>query len=877
MTTIGGEWAQSIRGALMATTALAVVMTAVPARAQTPPIATQAAQRDFNIPPQPLTTALVSFGQQSGAQITSAGDVVRNLSTSGVRGRMAPAAALQQLLAGTGVTYAVTGAGTFALQRVMTLTQGSVSPAGDDANATQLGPVRVEGGALAPGADPYADPEAPYKADRLSSSKFTEPVLDTPRTETVLTKDVLEDEHATALRDIGRSTAGVTLGSGEGGNAFGDRFFIRGFDVRNDIFVDGVRDPGALIRDNFDTEQVEILRGPASSFAGRGTTGGAINIVTKEAQDANFEWFDASYGFLDEQKRGTVDVNRVINDKVDIRLNAMAQGGDFAGRDFTTDNRWGIAVATTLKPLDDVTVKTNYSHTDLWGLPDFGVPYDQVTHRPVTEGVVSRDTYYGIVNRDFTSSVQDVGTLNAEWKTKDWLTLENKFRASHSLLNYIGTIPENPSATGPTAPFSSTPTFFSGYVQLNAQSRYEPVDVVDDQPQATFKFETGPVLHTAIVGAEFSQEKVSIDSYGGLTSELVGTDLGPGVPTFASTGAPITSVFDPINFLPSTPENLTGNPLRYKINTNAGYLIDTANYQNFVLLNGGVRYDDYSITAANNTASQSHEDGIPSYNVGLTIKPVPIGSVYAAYATASEPVGDELDATSSSYGGLAPTQPSTQIFGPERSKAYEVGTKWEFFDRHLLATAAAFQTDVTNARETAPAGLPGYTSGQVVAGAAYRVRGLDFEAAGKITDKWSVLAGLVIMDPKVTQSIVPTNVGLQLANIAPRSFNLLTKYQVFDWLELGGQAVHNSAIEGGSLLAANGGVAYPNLPNPTILPSYWRFDIFAEAKLDEHTELKLFVQNLFDKTYYDSIYQSGQPFIRVAPGRNVLLEATVKF
>jgi len=72
------------------------------------------------------------------------------------------------------------------------------------------------------------------------------------------------------------NTAGVTLGTGEGGNAFGDRFFIRGFDARNDIFIDGVRDAGVSVRENFFTEQVEILRGPASSFAGRGTAGGAI-------------------------------------------------------------------------------------------------------------------------------------------------------------------------------------------------------------------------------------------------------------------------------------------------------------------------------------------------------------------------------------------------------------------------------------------------------------------------------------------------------------------------------------------------------------------------------------------------------------------------
>jgi catecholate siderophore receptor len=305
--------------------------------------------------------------------------------------------------------------------------------------------------------------------------------------------------------------------------------------------------------------------------------------------------------------------------------------------------------------------------------------------------------------------------------------------------------------------------------------------------------------------------------------------------------------------------------------------MDTANYKDFLIFNGGVRYDDYHVSARNNTSSRSADSGIPSYNFGIVYKPVPIASVYAAYATAADPVGDELDATSSSYGGLSPTQNQAQIFGPQKSKAIEVGTKWELFDRHLLASAAAFQTDVTNARETAPAGLPNYTSGTIVAGAQYRVRGLDFEAAGKITDKWSVMAGLVLMQSEVTKSIVPTNVGLELANIAHQSFNLLTKYQVLDWLELGGQAVYASEIKGGSLLAANGNVAYPNPPNPTILPSHWRFDTFAEAKVTDNISAKLYIQNIFDKTYYDALYQSAQPFIQQAPGRNISLIATAKF
>ncbi len=794
-----------------------------------------------------LADALAAFTAQTGIRIVRGSLALTGLTSPGVNGSLSAADALRELLAGSGYTYRFTDVKVAALEAVPAIGRAVAKPA------------------RAADANPYADPTSPYKADRLSSSKFTESILNTPRSVTVLTKEVLQDKNATTLREIGRSTAGVTLGSG-------DRFFIRGFDARNDVFVDGVRDPGVSIRENFDTEQVEILRGPGSSYAGRGTTGGAINIATKQAGDRDFEDAEFTGGFSDQTRRTTIDVNKVLSPALSIRLNGLYQSAKVAGRDDTTDNRNGVAVALTFKGADNFTLTANYSHTNRYGLPDFGVPYDTVLKEPVTSGPVARNTYYGIINRDFTSSIQDMATLDMTWKLNAWTTLENKTRLGNSLLNYIGTIPENPSATGATAPFSSTPAFFSGYTQLNAQSRYEPVRVLVDQPQATFKLNMGDVEQTAVIGAEFSGEHISIDGYTGFTSELT---TGP--VAFTSAGAPIVSVYNPTNYLYGAGvTRLTGNPLRYQVTTNAGYVIDTFNIHDVVLLNGGIRYDNYTIGAANNTSSNAAQAGITSYNLGLTYKPVKIGSVYVAYSTAAEPVGDELDATSSSYGGFAATQKATQIFGPQVTRSIEAGTKWELLGRHLLATAAAFRNNVTNARETAPANLPGYTSGQIVAGASYQVSGFDFELAGKITNKWNIMGGLVLMTPVVTQSIVPTNVGLPLANIAKQSFNLLNTYQLSRRVEVGVQNIYSSQILGGSLLAANGGVAYPNPPNPTILPQHWRHDVFGEVKLTEKVGVKLYVTNIFNKTYYDSLYQSAVPFIAIAPGRSISLIGDVK-
>jgi catecholate siderophore receptor len=751
-------------------------------------------------------------------------------------------------------------------------------------------------GGLSADRDPYADAAAPYKVDHVQASgKFPEPILNTPKTITVLSKEVLADENATSLKQALLNTAGVTLGTGEGGNAFGDRFFVRGFDTRNDVFIDGVRDSGVSVRENFFTEQIEILRGPGSSFAGRGTTGGAINIVTKQATtEKSFYNMDETVS-TDPGERITLDVNQVINPTLAIRAGGVFQDSKVEGRSYTNDDRGGGFVALKWTPVDAVKVTADYIHTDLHGLPDFGVPY----YRPGSTGAsgqvfastaggpapdfgFNRNNFYGFVNRDFFEVHQDIGTIDTEIQVTPDLTLSEKVRGSKSLLNYIGTIPESPNYT-------------SGTLTANPQSRYQPTDVVANQSEATYKFDTDAWHHTAVAGVEISRETSSIDSYTGLTSEIVGnTSTSPG--SFNN-----VSIANPqLTFLPFGTPTLTGKPTQIAIDNSSGYLLDTANYRDLVMLNGGIRYDDYGIktsgfgtsgSVAGVFGSQAAEFGMPNFNLGLTLKPLPITSVYVAYATSSDPVGSELDGTSAAYGGLAPiiNGGSNQIFGPMKNSAIEVGNKWELFDRHLLVSGALFQTDVTNARESVnitsaanqTAACPynttvGGTQPCISAGAAYQIRGVDLEVTGKITDKWSVFGGLVLMQSEVTKSLVPpantalysTNVGLPLANVAHQSFSLLSKYQIDDRWEVGGQAVYRSKIYGGTLLAANQG---------TSLPSFWRFDTFAEAKIDKNWTVKLFVNNIFNKLYYTALYQSATPFVLEAPGRTAALMISARY
>jgi catecholate siderophore receptor len=748
-------------------------------------------------------------------------------------------------------------------------------------------------GGLRADRNPYADAAAPYKIDHLQASgKFPEPILNTPKTVTVLSKEVLEDKNATTLKQAILSTAGVTLGTGEGGNAFGDRFFIRGFDARNDLVLDGVRDAGVSVRENFFTEQVEILRGPGSSFAGRGTTGGAINIVTKQAtSEKSFYNMDATFG-TDHTKRVVLDVNQVISPTLAVRAGGLFQDAGVAGRDYVKDDRDGGFITAKWTPLDTVKLSATYIHTNLHGLPDFGVPY----YRPSTASTAggpfpdfgaNRNNFYGFVNRDFYRVKQDIGTINAEVNITPDLTLNNKTRVQRSVLDYIGTLAESPLLANPLS--AST-------LSANPQSRYQTTNTFANQTEATYKFNLAGWKHTALAGLEVSQELASIDKYTGLSSEALTGGLASG----SVTGV---SVFSPQYTLANVGggATLAGLPTRIGVGTTSVYALDSANYNDFIILNGGVRLDDYKIkvsgfgtvnNVANTFGSQAQQYDMPNFNLGAVIKPLPIASVYAAYATSSNPVGAEFDGTSVQYGGLAPSLNGNpnQIFGPEQNRAIEVGTKWELFDRHLLLTAALFQTEKDNAREsrnvtsaTATAACPfpagtaaGTTVSCISAGAAYRIRGIDLEAGGKITDKWSVFGGLVLMQSEVTKSLVPpanailytSNVGLPLANVAHQSFSLLTKYQLTDVWELGGQAVYRSKIYGGTFLAANQG---------TQLPSYWRFDAFAEAKVNKNWTAKLFVSNIFNKLYYDALYQSAAPFVLEAPGRTVSMVLSARF
>src|SRR5207244_10628581 len=104
---------------------------------------------------------------------------------------------------------------------------------------------------------------------------------DTPQAVTVISDETMKQQATTTLGEALRNVPGITIAIGEGGTLAGDQFRIRGFDAKDDIYLDGLRDFGAYARDSFNYEEVQVLKGPSGLMFGRGTTGGAINTISK--------------------------------------------------------------------------------------------------------------------------------------------------------------------------------------------------------------------------------------------------------------------------------------------------------------------------------------------------------------------------------------------------------------------------------------------------------------------------------------------------------------------------------------------------------------------------------------------------------------------
>ncbi|MGB3244253.1 MAG: TonB-dependent siderophore receptor [Sulfitobacter sp.] len=707
----------------------------------------------------------------------------------------------------------------------------------------------------AAGGSGFADPDAPFKANTLSNSRLPGPLKDTPRTVTAITQEVLEVTSTTSVREIARSTPGISLGFGEGGASFGDNIFIRGFKANNDVYNDGIRTPGIGIAETFNSEQIEVSKGPAGTVGGRGTTGGALDIISKRPQELDFSRFTTTVTDAGTVRQ-VIDINRAFSETVQLRFNGLLQDGEVAGRNSITDDRQGAAVALRVKPTDALTLDFGYTYTKIEQTPDWGIAYvnDEALglNGPVSEYGVDPSTFYGVVGRDYQVAEQKVGTFKTQYDFDSGLTLTNTLRYSAAVNDYVLTAPSSLNTNGSTNPEDWT-------VGLSFKSWYQETDTLADVLELSGTAQFAGATHNYIVGLSYSKEEISKFSYANLQSEDYQPPAG-------SRGCTVSAINpDPIGqgcWSGESPVRGTSETAT-EVETTSLYLLDTVALSPQWTVNGGLRLDMYDIKRTGEgfdgtPYAYARDDVLFNWNLGANYAVNDQLNLYAAAATSSNPMGQELEAGGGFYGGL---DSGGEGLAPEENTSFELGAKYSL-NPNLLLTAALYQTTKDNAREDiGPRG-----NSATYDTMKYRVRGLEFGVAGRVNDRLSLFGGANFMDSEILESQDADAIGKTLPNFAHEQFNILATYQVTDALMLGGRINYQGSMDLGSSYA-----------NGNSLPSAWTLDVLGEYEVAKNTAIKFGITNVSDETVYDAGYRSGSPFTYVAPGREVWVSLDMKF
>lgn len=676
--------------------------------------------------------------------------------------------------------------------------------------------------------------EDSYTPEAPASPKFTEPLVDIPQTVTVIPEAVIEERGATTLRDVLRNVPGISLQAGEGGVSSGDNLSLRGFNARTDLFIDGVRDFGSYSRDPFNVSQVEVFKGPASSYAGRGSTGGAINLVSKRPT------LDPIYGGTigvgtDNYKRATLDLNQPIEGLkgTALRLNALWHDADVPGRDVVTDRRWGAAPSIAFGLDTPTRLTLSYFRLDQDNIAGYGIPWVPQTNTDPSLAAYINDAppvdfgnFYGLKDRDFEKVITDIATAEIAHDFNPSMTLRNLLRYGQTRRDSVITAPR----------FGTAGT----QVARNPQSRDQADTILANLTDLTLRFRTGGIDHAVATGIEYSHE-TSVN------------DLRTG-PT-----APPADLFNPNPDDPYPfPVTRTGAKNDATGKSLALYLFDTLHVGERWEVTGGLRWDtfdfDYQSQAANGDVMPfERTDRMLSWRAGIVFKPAPNGSLYAAYGTSFNPSAEGLTLANTA------TAANSADLDPEKSQTYEVGTKWNLFQERIALAVALFRTEKTNARTENPAD----PADVIALEGKERVDGVELSVAGNVTDQWQLFGGYALMDSEFVESADPNRVGAELPSTPKQTFSLWTTYRLPWNFEVGA---------GAQFVDSRLNTTAP--PNTREAPSYWLFDAMIAYGVTENLTLRLNGYNLADEEYIESL--GGGHFIPGA-GRSAIATADFQF
>jgi catecholate siderophore receptor len=747
------------------------------------------ARRTFRIPPQSLPAALEAFARQSGVRVR-ADTEVPVVRSAGVTGRLTAPEALRRLIAGTGLVARVIDDETLAVQQ-------------ENPDAYVLDPVEVV--ARRPAAN----------ADAVSSTATKTATLlrDVPQAVTVVSRKLIADQGMQSMADVARYIPGVTMGQGEGNR---DQPTIRGNTSTSTFFLNGVRDDVQYIRDLYNVERVEGLKGANALIFGRGTGGGVINRVTKEA-----EWTPTreltvqggSYG----TRRGMVDVGQGVSETVALRLNGMYENSDRFRQDVNIE-RYGINPAVTIAAGADTRITANVEHFYDYRTADRGIPSFQ--GQPA--GTDAR-TFFGDPSQSWSDARISVGTALIEHDVTPSLQLRNRTLYGDYDKMYQNVFPESVDSTG-------------ALVSISAYNNRNDRSNLFNQTELTYRVATGSVTHTVLGGIEVGRQ---------VSRNLRNTGFFDGTATSVTAPLDHPTISRPLTFRPSE----TDADNRVRATTLGVYLQDQVALTPHLQLIAGARLERFDLTFHNfrNGEDLDRQDDLVSPRAGLVVKPLEPLSFYGSYSVSYLPsAGDQFSSLTA----------TTETLEPEKFANYEVGAKLDVATG-LSLSAAVYQLDRTNTSAPDPV-----DPSRTIQTGSSRTKGLEFGATGNLTPRWQVAAGYANQDAYITSRTAQAALGAKVPLVPRNTFSLWNKYQLHRMWGIGVGAIYQDRM-------------FAATDNTVTLPSFTRFDAGAYFTLSQELGAQVNVENVFDKRYFITSHSNNN----ISPGspRAVRVSVTAGF
>ena len=650
-----------------------------------------------------------------------------------------------------------------------------------------------------------------------TATRTSTPVRDVPQAISTVNRDLIADQTMSSMADVVNYVAGVGMAQGEGHR---DAPIFRGNTSTSDFFVDGLRDDTQYLRDLYNVERVEVLKGPNGMMFGRGGAGGVINRVTRRADGSSAREFALQAGSWN-QRRVSADVGQALTGALSARVAGVYENSE-TYRAGAGIERIGLNPSVALDLGRNTRLTASYEFFRDERTVDRGVPSYQ--GRPLD---VDPATFFG--NPDANNSGATVNALGAvvEHQVAGRLIVRNSLRYADYDKFYENVVPGAVDASGASVPLTA---------YTNATGRQN----VFNQTDLILSVTTRGLDHTLVIGGELGRQATDNRRRTGFFADISPTTRSLVVPI----DNPTTSLRPVYEALPTDADN-------HGIATVAAvYLQDQIVISPRLHAIAGLRYDRFDVDFLDRRSETalSSSDALLSPRVGVIFKPVLPVSLYASYTRTSVPRAGEQ---------LASLSVTTQSLEPESFTNYEVGAKWELTPM-VIATAAVYRLDRGNV--VVPDAIDPRVSHLVDA---QRTTGAEFEISGRVLERWTMQGGYAYQDGKITQSLSATvQAGAQLGQVPRHSFSLWNRYDATARLGLG-------------LGVISVGDRFVATDNAVVLPSFTRVDGAVFFQITPQLRGQVNVENLLDTRYYWAAHSNNN----IAPGspRAVRFAVTTRF